>query len=218
MLRAAARDTVLLRLSDGSPWLVSGTTSDGVGYLLLGSPMTPEASDLPVSAAMVPFLDVLIGNWARRAAAEATVLEGGATLRLPDRARTVQLPDGSEVPVEGGAPFSATGPGNYAVFDGERTVLALSVNAPLREADLAAGREESWIRGMDVADWRASIYKARRGKLAWRPLVVLLILISIIEAALAAAGRRAAPRRVGSGRLTGELVNSEGSLGIRDHR
>jgi hypothetical protein len=229
MLRAAARDTVLLRLSDGSPWLVSGTTSDGVGYLLLGSPMTPEASDLPVSAAMVPFLDVLIGNWARRAAAEATVLEGGATLRLPDRARTVQLPDGSEVPVEGGAPFSATGPGNYAVFDGERTVLALSVNAPLREADLAAGREEqleallpaanwSWIRGMDVADWRDSIYKARRGKLAWRPLVVLLILISIIEAALAAAGRRAAPRRVGSGRLTGELVNSEGSLGIRDHR
>jgi hypothetical protein len=71
---------------------------------------------------------------------------------------------------------------------------------------------------MDVADWRDSIYKARRGKLAWRPLVVLLILISIIEAALAAAGRRAAPRRVGSGRLTGELVNSEGSLGIRDHR
>ncbi|UCC85297.1 MAG: BatA domain-containing protein [Gemmatimonadota bacterium] len=203
MLRGTvARDTVLLRLDDGSPWLVRGTTSDGAIYLLLGSSMTPEASDLPMSAAMIPFLDALIGSWARPAAAEATVLEGEALLRLPDRARTARLPDGSEVPLEGGAPFKAAEPGNYAVFDGEGLVLALSVNAPLREADLATARQEeleavlpaaswSWIRGTGPADWRGSIYKARRGKLARRPLVVLLILISIVEAALAAAGRRA---------------------------
>lgn len=205
---AATRDTVLLRLSDRSPWLVSGTTSGGAGYLLLGSPMTPTASDLPVSAAMIPFLDVLLGTWARRTAAGATVLEGGAEFRLPDRARTMRLPDGSEVPAEGGAPFSATGPGNYAAFDAEVPVMALSVNAPIREADLRAGREEeleaflpaadwSWIRGTGVADWREAIFRARRGVLAWRPLVVLLILVSIVEAALAAAGRRATPGRIG---------------------
>jgi hypothetical protein len=204
----ATRDTVLLRLSDGSPWLVRGTRSDGAVYLLLGSPMSPEASDLPVSAAMIPFLDATLGSWARRAA-DATVLEGDALLRLPDRARTMLLPDGSQVRVEGGSPFSATDPGNYAVFDGEGPVLAFSVNAPVREADLAAGREEEleaflpaaswqWIRGADAAEWRGKIYKARRGKFAWRPLVVLVILVSIIEAALAAAGRRAEPRRIGS--------------------
>jgi hypothetical protein len=205
---SAARDTVLLRLGDGSPWLVRGTTSDGVAYLLLGSPLTPEASDLPVSAAMIPFLDGLLGDWAREPAAEATVREGAALLRLPDRARTLQLPNGSEAPVEGGALHNAAEPGNYAVFDGEGLVLALSVNAPLREAGLAAASAEeleaflpaanwSWIRGNDPADWRDNIYKARRGKLAWRPLVVLLILVSIVEAALAAAGRPGKVGRVG---------------------
>jgi hypothetical protein len=199
---AAARDTVLLRLDDGSPWLVRGTTSDAVTYLLLGSPLTPEASDLPVSAAMIPFLDALIGDWARRVAAEETVLEGDALLRLPDRARTVLLPDGSEVSAEGGAPFNALEPGNYAVLGGEGLILAISVNAPLREADLAAARQAeleavlpaanwSWTRGTDATDWREGIFKTRRGKLAWRPLVVLLILVSIVEAALAAADRRA---------------------------
>ncbi|NIN72924.1 MAG: hypothetical protein GTO46_13560 [Gemmatimonadetes bacterium] len=208
MLRgAAAQDTALLRLEDGSAWLVRGTTSDGATYLLLGSPMTPEASDLPVSAAMVPFMDALVGNWARLAGAEATVLEGEATLRLPDRARAALLPSGSEVPVEGGAPFNAAEPGNYAVFEEEGRVLGVSVNAPLRESDLAAAREEqleaalpaaswSWVRGMDPAGWRDSIFKARRGKLARRPLVVLLILVSIFEAALAAAGSRADVGRV----------------------
>ncbi|MGD2215968.1 MAG: BatA domain-containing protein [Gemmatimonadales bacterium] len=206
--RAETRDTVLLRLSDSSPWLVRGTTSDGVAYLLLGSPLTPEASDLPVSAAMIPFLDALIGNWARRAATQATILEGDALLRLPDRARTVQLPDDSEAPVEGGATFNVAEPGNYAVSDGDSLLLALSLNAPLGEADLAAGREEeleallpaarwSWIRGTDAAAWRDAIYRARRGRLAWRPLVVLLILISIVEAALAAAGRRVEVDRPG---------------------
>ncbi len=205
---AATRDTVLLGLDDGSPWLVRGTTIDGVAYLLLGSPMTPDASDLPVSAAMVPFLDALIGDWARLAAAERTVLEGDALLRLPDRARTAMLPDGTEVPVEGGAPFNAAEPGNYAAFDGEGLALAISVNAPLREADLAAARQEeleavlpaanwSWMRETDAADWTEGIFKARRGRLAWRPLVVLLILISIVEAALAAAGRRADVGRAG---------------------
>jgi hypothetical protein len=204
-----AADTVLLRLSDGSPWLVRGTTRDGAAYLLLGSPMTPEASDLPLSAAMIPFLDLLIGSWARRAPAAATLLEGGARLQLPDRARTVRLPDGSRVPAEGGAPFRVTEPGNNLALDGDDTVLAFSVNALLREADLAVAREEeleaflpaaswSWVRGLEMGDWSDNIYRARRGRLAWRPLVVLLILISIVEAALAAAGRRTAPRRLGS--------------------
>lgn len=206
---AAAADSVLLRLSDGSPWLVRGTARDGAAYLLLGSPMTPEASDLPLSAAMIPFLDVLIGSWARRAPAAATLLEGGARLRLPDRARMVRLPDGSRVPAEGGAPLRVSEPGNYVVFDGGDPVLAFSVNAPHREADLAVAGEEqleaflpaanwSWVRGAEMHEWSDSIYRARRGRLAWRPLVVLLILVSIVEAALAAAGRRTGPRRLGS--------------------
>jgi hypothetical protein len=199
----ALRDTVLLRLGDGSPWLVRGTGNDDATYLLLASPLTPEASDLPVSAVMIPFWDALIGDWSRRAAVERTDFEGAAHTRLPDRARRLRLPDGSVLPVEGGAPLSASEPGTYAVLDGGTVGLAFSVNAPLREADLAAGRREeleaflpaaswSWIQGTDAAEWTEHIFRTRRGKLAWRPLVVVIILVSIVEAALAAAGRRRA--------------------------
>lgn len=205
---AAARDTVLLELEDGSPWLVRGTTNEGAAYLLLASPLTPTASDLPTSAAMIPFLEYLTGHWARRAAAEVTVLEGDASLRLPDRARTLSLPGGSVVDVEGGAPFDAVTVGNYSVSDRDGPIMGLSVNAPLGEADPARASEEelegilpaanwSWVRGADPATWQNGIYRARRGKLARQPLVVLLILVSIVEAALAAAGRRSTVDGVG---------------------
>lgn len=196
-----AEDTVLLQLSGGEPWLVRGTTTEGAAYLLLASPLTPEASELPVSAVMVPFLDALVGEWARQDGIRATEFAGFSPVRLPPRARLVQQPDGSRTPVEGGAWLRTAQAGNYTVLDGERTIMAFSVNAPLSESDLAAGRPSelervvpaarwSWHRGTSVADWQEGIFRVRRGRPAWRPLVVLLLVLSIGEASLAAAGRR----------------------------
>lgn len=197
---AAEGDSVLLRLDDGAPWLVRGTAGAGA-FLLLGSPLVETASDLPLSAAMVPFIDALIGDWASQVTIAPTIVEGVAQIRLSGRARRISLPDGSERPVEGGAPFVGNRPGNYAVLDSGEVTWAFSVNAPLAEADLAPGRPAdlerwlaaarwSWVSGADRAEWGGSVFQARRGRHAWRPLVVLLLLVSIVEATLAAAGRR----------------------------
>ncbi|HSG81058.1 MAG TPA: BatA domain-containing protein [Gemmatimonadota bacterium] len=193
-------DAVLLRLADGARWLIRGTAAGGGSYLLLASPLTPEASDLPTSAGMVPFLDALLGDWARGGISPPASLEAGAVARLPERARAVGYA-GATAMAEGGAPLHPARPGNYQVVGDEGTVLAFSVNAPVAEADLTRGSESeleailpasrwTWSRKDGVTGWEEEIFRARRGRLAWKPLVVLLLVMSIVEASLAAAGRR----------------------------
>jgi hypothetical protein len=200
----AAADSTLLRLAGGEAWLVRGTVAQGVAYLLIASPLTPEATDLPVSAGMVPLVDAAVGDWARRGAIESGAATGSTPVRLPPRARQIQGPDGSQAPVEGGGWFQATEAGNYIVLDGEQVLAAFSVNAPVAEADLERGdpgeleaalpaARWTWSRDASPAEWRDDIFRARRGMLAWRPLVVLLIALSIVETFIAAAGRRTAP-------------------------
>ncbi|MGD8697923.1 MAG: BatA domain-containing protein [Gemmatimonadales bacterium] len=197
----APGDTAMIRLDDGEPWLIRGTTSEGVAYLLLASPLTREASDVPVSAGMVPFVDALIGDWARHGPVDPLTIDGVALARLPGRSRQVQYPDGSRRNVEGGSWFRADQAGHYRVLNGDSVLRAFSLNAPLSEADLARGTRAALEQTLPAADWSWSAatsadawtkatFKQRRGRLAWRPLVVFLLLLSIVEASLAAAGRR----------------------------
>jgi len=201
----AAADTAMIRLADGQPWLVRGVTSEGAAYLLLASPLNREASDVPVSAGMVPFVDALIGDWAKRGVVEPLNFEGVAATRLPGRSGQVQHPDGSRSPVEGGSWFRADEAGHYRVLDGDTVLRAFSLNAPPAESDLTRGSRTvleqtlpaagwSWSTAATAEDWTDDTFEKRRGKLAWRPLVVFLLLLSIVEASLAAAGRQRVKR------------------------
>ncbi|UCF18298.1 MAG: hypothetical protein JSU87_10060, partial [Gemmatimonadota bacterium] len=197
----ATLDTALVSTTSGETWLVRGATPAGAAYLLLASPLVPESIDLPVTAAMLPFVDALIGDWARRSSRVQSNFDGPARMRLPPRARSISLPDGTALTVEGGAPFRAEQPGNYRVTDGDSLIMAFSVNAPLRESDLSQGQPEAlqaalpdaawyWVRDASIEEWQNAVYRERRGRPAWRPLVVLLLAVSIVEAVIAAAGRR----------------------------
>lgn len=205
----AAGDTALLGLEDGRPWLIRGPASGAGTYLLLASPLDRQASDVPVNAGMVPFIDAMIGDWARRGDLEPSTFDGPALIRLPDRAREIERPDGSRSPVEGGAAFHADEAGQYKVLGSDRVLRAFSLNAPLFESDLERGREAdleqvlpaaewSWNGAVTADDWVGRTFQQRRGRLAWRPLVVFLFLLSIVEASLAAAGRQKVTRKGGA--------------------
>jgi hypothetical protein len=194
-------DSVVLRLETGGPWLVRGSTPEGSLYLLLATPLTPDASDLPVSAGMVPFFDAIIGGWAREGRSLKSNFEGGSTVRIPERATSLIDPDQSTAPIEGGALFAARSAGNHLVFTEDEVAVAFSVNAPVAESDLTFGERSTlsaalpdarwrWSSDEDVQAWAGEIFRARRGRLAWRPVVAMLILFAILEAILAAAGRR----------------------------
>jgi len=199
----APGDTAMIRLANGEPWLIRGTTPEGAAYLLLASPLDQAASDVPTSAGMVPFVDAVVGDWARHGEVDPPNIDGVALTRLPGRSRQVRHPDGTLSAVEGGAWFRADQAGHYLILDGDSVLRAFSLNAPIRESDLRRGTREaleqtlpaaewSWSTGATPEAWADDTFRQRRGKLAWRPLVGLLLALSIVEASLAAAGRQRA--------------------------
>jgi hypothetical protein len=123
----------------GEPWIVrSGNV------VLVASRLEPEWSDLPVSAAFLPFIDALVNRVAR---GEVAVEEGavGAPALLPDAVTEVRYGTERWV-VEGGASFTPTAPGVYWLLAGRDTVGSLGAGADPRESVLAAAGVASAAR------------------------------------------------------------------------
>lgn len=183
----------LLRLRDGAPWIVRGSRGPGTAYLLVGSSFAGDATDIPVSAAMLPLLDRLLGGWTATAT-PPPALEPGDVVMLPGRARVVTAPDGRRIDVEGGAAFTAPPmAGIYTVASTDAPLQALAVNPPARESDLATARPAAVAPGATIVDrpgrWPASIYRERRGNEIGAWLLAAALALLALEALLAASGR-----------------------------
>lgn len=179
---------VLLR-SGGAPWLVR--TGDVV---LAGSRFDPAWTALPLSAGFVPFLDALVNRVVR---GELVILAGapGDPVALPDGTRAVRGP-GGEMPVEGGARFRPPASGLHFLVAGGDTLGALLVNPDPRESDLTRATDRAvralWpgarIVGPDQAAGSAFTAAARSDLRP--PLLWLALALGLLEAGLAAGGRR----------------------------
>jgi len=189
----AGPDTVLLRTAEGSPWLVAGRTSE-VGYLLISTPLVPEHTELPVDAAMLPFMEAVLFGWLGLGAKLPAPVPAGVPRRLAADADSVALPDGRTVRVDGGSPYVPLRAGVHTVFlaNGGKSLLAATV--PASESDLteaaaggfveALGSPEALVATSDE-EWRAAMYGNRRGKRVTPFLVVLALVLVLVEAALA---------------------------------
>jgi hypothetical protein len=178
----AVADTIAM--AGGDAWIVAGE-----GYVLVGSPLDPSATDLPVRAAFVPWLGDVI---AQRLAGDATtVIEAppGGAVRLPTGADGIEAPDGQVTPASGEvtAPSRA---GVYFVRRGADRVGALVVNAEPEESDLrrlplAVLRDR--VRGRDVLvtndteAWSRSLFDAGSRRPLQLPLIVLALLLLAAE-------------------------------------
>jgi hypothetical protein len=183
--------TGVLATVGGAPWIVrSGDV------VLLGSRLEPAWTELPVSAAFMPFMDVLLNRLARG----ESVLEQGAAgdpVRLPDRATEVRNSDRTWR-VEGGGLFRPTEPGLHFLLSGRDTIGAISVNPDPRESQLTRATEAQarrlW-RGARVVSLRqagaASFSSASRGDLRG-PLLWTALLVGLVEAGFASGWRRRA--------------------------
>jgi len=193
-------DSVLLRTSDGAPWLVRGRNADRV-YLLLASPLRPDATSLPVDAAMVPFVERLVLHWSRPASAPLRSLDAGATVTLPPRLEGLRTPEGLERPAEGGAPWTPLRSGTWTLvlpteLGGARYV---GVNVPATESNLRPASEDQVRRAfagsdLDIVDsvdgWPEAVFGARRGAEATPWVVGLILALAVVELLLAAPSRR----------------------------
>jgi hypothetical protein len=194
----AAGDSVLLRLSDGTPWAVSGPRRAGGRYIVLGSPLSAEASTLPTGVAMLPLLERLTGAWAM-AQPPRTDVEPGAEVRMPDGASAMIVPDGGRVDVTPGT-FQRVGvqPGIYRVVDGDAVIAAWAVNPPPAASDLTRldrrtleTRLPGWTlhTSTDPGAFLRAAFRERLGRELWRPFLLALLAVLVVETFIAAAGR-----------------------------
>ncbi|HSJ26361.1 MAG TPA: BatA domain-containing protein [Longimicrobiales bacterium] len=193
-----ATDSVLLRLADGTPWAVRGERAAGGVWILVGSPLTPEASTLPVGVAMLPLLERLTGSWAM-ARPTGTDVAPGTVVTVPGPADGMLLPDGTRMGVTAGATVPiGIDPGVYRLVRGDSVVMAYAVNAPPAASDLTRldrrGLAESlpgWtLHGTTDADaYRRASFRERLGTEVWRPLLLALLVVLLLESIIAASGR-----------------------------
>ncbi len=208
-----AADTTLLRTDDGEPWLLR-TQANNRLVLLLASPLTPEATDLPAHPTMIPFLESLLVHWSHLATWPGSDFDAGAPLTVPTWARSVTDPAGETRNVEGGGLYTPIRSGTYAVQgqgqDGAPRNAQFAANVPAAELDPTPvtpaeleerfpGREV-FTAGPEESAWEAAVFRARRGRDAAPWLLALALVLVAAELLLATPGR--ARRSTASGDTT----------------
>lgn len=192
-------DTVLLKADDESPWVVAGHVSDQ-RYVLIGSPLIPEATELPVTAVMLPLMEAVLFRWAGLGGSLPAPISAGHPWTVPAGADSVAAPDGSRVRVDGGSPYVPLRAGIHTVYMAGGGTSLLAATVPAAESDLRPATAADLGRALGSTDvvearseaqWNASMYGSRRGRLVSPYLVAFALGLVLLEAALATHGKRA---------------------------
>ncbi|HKS07830.1 MAG TPA: BatA and WFA domain-containing protein [Gemmatimonadaceae bacterium] len=177
---AAIVDT--LAVAGGSPWVVAGE-----GYVLVGSPLDPAATNLPVAAQFVPWLESLLARYLLTDGGRVVSVAPLADVTLPLGVDELVGAGQSSLPVHARTiPAPAQG-GVYWMRRAGAVIGALVVNSEASESDLApldAAALEQRVAGTtvhvvapteDVA--RAAFSSSSRRPLAGILLTLLIILL-----------------------------------------
>lgn len=193
--RSAAPHDTLARVS-GSPWAVAGE-----GYVLVASPADAEATDLPVRASFVPWLDALLAERLSDAGGRAVDVSPGASITAPSGATALELPDSTLREVRAGASMRAPAAlGVHFWRRGDERIGAVVVNPEPAESDLYPLPADSLaqllgaprVHEEPAAFARASLSGGSRRALD-TPLLLLALLLLVAESLVARRGRAARP-------------------------
>jgi len=170
-----ASDT--LATASGVPWIVAGAD-----YVLVASPMSAEATALPVRAAFLPWLSNLLSQRLTREGSGLMHANPGAPLRLP--AGVTGFEGDSQVFAVGAKATAPTRAGVFFLRRGEERVGALVVNPEREESRLdrlGAPELKARLRGRDVLVTGDAAEVPRRAfdASAQRPLQAILLLLAL---------------------------------------
>lgn len=187
--------TPMATLSTGDAWILTGETDDG-SFVLFGSPLEPSATDLPISAAMIPLMEWAVDHGA--IAAGDRSLEAGRPFTPPAPTEFIETPSGTRIPVDGDQPFHLTEEaGPYRAVAGDSVLATFPVNPPTAESSLdrlSRGQLEDALGPSSVvveaaSRWERAIFNEGRGPEPWRALLVLLLVLLVAESIVAASER-----------------------------
>lgn len=174
------------------PWIVSGPR-----YVLLGSPLDPSSTALPVHAAFLPWLGDALAARLHTDAGVVKAAAPGERVAMPAGVDAIESGDGRRTPVEGRSIEAPGTAGTWFLIQGARRVGALVVNPEPAESRLDRwGPDElgprvatSGVRVAGSADElvrRAFTGSARQSLVS--PLLVALLLVLAVEMGAATLG------------------------------
>jgi hypothetical protein len=196
----------------GTPWVVAGRD-----YVLVASPLTPDATTAPLQGGFVPWLRDLISA---RLGDEGLLLRGapGDTIASEGLVDSLQRRSGTATPVSGVALVVPDEPGVHTLRRLGRTVGVLVVNAPASESDVRAWGDsvwrESWMTGAPTFEpapdrLAATVFDRAGGRSIVWPLVLLALGVLVLEA-LVARGLFAATTDAPSRATTRDAISPRG--------
>jgi hypothetical protein len=184
-----------LATAGGSAWAVAGE-----GYVLIASPLEPEATDLPLRAAFVPWL---LEALSRRLGEDGRLLEAVPGERITGLRGVTGLerPDGKIVGTNSDRLTVPNEAGVYYLRRQAARIGALVVNPEPEESDVAGmgqGAVDSAVAAMrthiagrdvtpatSVSAWRTLVFDRAAGHGLMLPLVALALAALLAEAWLA---------------------------------
>jgi hypothetical protein len=122
-----------LAVVNGAPWAVGGAAG-GARYVVIASPLTPDATDLPVRAAFVPWLGGLLHERLVGAEGDAVSATPGQQMRRPAHADSIRSPDGARIALGGAVMTAPAAPGVYFLHGRDDAVGAVVVNVEETES------------------------------------------------------------------------------------
>jgi hypothetical protein len=177
-------------------WIVAGPK-----YVIIGSPVVPEATNLPVRAAFVPWLGSVLTERLVGEPGQAIAAEPSARLPRPRWADAIEMTDGQRVPL-GDILDVPTRAGTYFLTRANRRVGAVVVNPPSDESvlDRLTGdelrtrlRADRTLVAKDAATWSSMAFRAAARRSLIEPALLFALAMLVIEAlAIGARGRRVA--------------------------
>lgn len=166
-----------LATASGEPWIVGGPD-----YVLVASPMSAEATSLPIRAAFLPWLSNLLSQRLTREGSGLVRADPGAPIRLP--AGVTGFEGDSQVIAVGTVATAPTRAGVFFLRRGEERVGALVVNPEREESrlDRLNGPElKARLRASDVVVTSdpSDLVKSAFDPSAQRPLQAVLLFLAL---------------------------------------
>ena len=187
-------DADTLAVVGSEPWIVAGPR-----YVLVASPLVPEATTFPISASFLPWIGDVLATRLHAEPGTVKYASPGERVARPSGANAIESGNGARTAIEGEAFDAPAIAGTYFFNQGARRVGALVVNPEVAESrlerwsrdELATHVATPGSRALASRDaWLDQVFSgaARRSLLV--PLLVALALVLAAETLAAATGAR----------------------------
>jgi hypothetical protein len=174
-----------IAMAGGTPWVVAGP-----GYVLVGSPLDPDATDLPVRAGFVPWL---LETFSHRLGSDGLVIHSVPGQRIEQAIVSdgIENAEGTVTPWNGSANLAPQQAGVYFLRRGADRIGALVVNAEPEESDVGVVDGATFMSRFEGGAvsahasgdaWRRAVLSQAQGRALVVPLVLLALLALALEA------------------------------------